>query len=58
MSRRRIRTGDIIQVSIVGWTALCDETKSGHVILRSHITGRVKVIRVDTSYVLLNEGPR
>lgn len=55
---RRAHTGDFIQVGIVGWTALCDETRSGNVILRSHITGNVKAVHIDTDYVMVLEARR
>lgn len=55
MKRNRIRTGEVIQSGIVMFTALCHETRSGHVLLRSHVTGRVFATRVDSEYITIKQ---
>lgn len=46
----KLRTGDQIQVGIVGYEVLSDETKQRHVIVRSRVSGKVKIVRIDTEW--------
>lgn len=54
--RRILKPGDVIQSSIVRYDVLSRESRDGRVMLRSHVTGQLKILQIDCDYTLIKEG--